>query len=137
MRKIAIAIVGVHVREKRERPHSRLRDLMKRKAHLNAPFHAHVEDSLRSYEVKNSIIYTDTEWTLAPWQHLDDEILDTNMLQFSKRNATIIRQNFQQHMERYTEYEEVYTDEGVGYSAISWYRRSVKRLPNQASVYTA
>jgi ribonuclease HI len=64
------------------------------------------------------------------------------MLQFSKRNATIIRQNFQQQMERYTEYEKVYndgskTDEGVGYSAISWYRRSVKSLPNQALVFSA
>jgi hypothetical protein len=51
-------------------------------------------DSLRSYELKNNIImiYIDNEWFLALWQQLDDEILDTGMLQFSKRNATIIRQ---------------------------------------------
>jgi hypothetical protein len=44
-------------------------------------------------------------------------------------------------MVRYTEYEEVYTyghktGEEVGNSAISWYKRSVKRHPNQASVYS-
>jgi hypothetical protein len=128
MRKKSIAIAGIHVRVKhahplRERPNLRLRDLMNRKPHLPAPFHARVEDSLISYELENNIIHTDTEWILAPWQQLDDEILDMDMLQFSKRNATIIRQNYQQQMERYTEYEEVYTDgsktdEGVGYSAI-------------------
>jgi hypothetical protein len=70
------------------------------------------------------------------------EISELILSELDALNATIIRQNFQQHLERYTEYEEVYTDgsktdEGVGYSAISWYRRSVKRLPNQASVYSA
>jgi hypothetical protein len=44
-------------------------------------------------------------------------------------------------MERFIEYEEDYTDgsktdEGVGYSAISWYWRSVKKPPNQASSYS-
>jgi hypothetical protein len=39
----------------------------------------------------------------APWQQLDDEILDTEMLQFSKKSTTIIMQNFQHQMDEYTE----------------------------------
>jgi hypothetical protein len=77
--------------------------------------HARVEVS---YELENNIIYTNNELTLAPWQ------------------------NFQQKMKRHIEFEKIYTDgfkaeKGVGYSAISWYKRSVKRLPNQELVYSA
>jgi ribonuclease HI len=51
-------------------------------------------------------------------------------------------QNFQQQMEKYQEHEQTYTDgskseEGVGCSAISWSRKSLQRLPDQTSVYTA
>jgi hypothetical protein len=84
MRKKAIVIAGIYVGKKHtcplhEQPNSRIRDLMNRKAHLPAPFHARVEDSLSSYELENNIIYTDNKWTLAPGKQLDDEILDTDM----------------------------------------------------------
>jgi hypothetical protein len=91
---------------------------------------------LTTTPVRPHIIYTDNEWTLAPWQQLDDEILDTDMLQLGKKNATNIMPNFQQQMKRYTEYEG--NIPMVPKPTVEpTYRRSVKRLPNQASVYSA
>jgi hypothetical protein len=71
MRSKAITISGIHVSEKlthtlRERPNSRLRDPINRKAHLPAPFNARVAGIA-------------LEATLAPWNQLmDDEILNKN-----------------------------------------------------------
>jgi ribonuclease HI len=73
---------------------------------------------------------------------LNDVILDTEMIQFSKKNTTIIMQNFQQQMVIYGDFVPFYTDEskteeGVGCSAVVWYKKMRRRLPAQTSVYSA
>jgi hypothetical protein len=69
---------------------------MNRKPHLPVSLKVRVENNLCSYGLQDYIIHPNIEWSLAPWQHLNDEILDTEMLQYSKKNTTIIMQNFQQ-----------------------------------------
>jgi hypothetical protein len=147
IRERAVAITGICIREKpahplRERPNAALRVLMNRKPHLPVPLEFRVKNNLCSYGLQDKIIYPNIEWSLAPWQHLNDEILDTEMLQFSKKNTTIIMQNFKQQMVEYDDFVPIYTDgskteEGVGCSAVVWYKTMKRRLPAQTSVYSA
>jgi hypothetical protein len=69
MRKNAIAIAGIHVREKRthplrERPNSRLGDLINWEAHLPAAFHARIENRFINYTEKN-ILVVPAKWKIA------------------------------------------------------------------------
>jgi ribonuclease HI len=147
IREKAVAITGIRIREKpahplRERPNAALRVLINRKPHLPVPLEVRVEKNLCSYGLQDNIIHPNIEWSLAPWQQLSDEILDTEMLQFSKKNTTIIMQNFQQQMAKYDDFVPFYTDgskteEGVGCSAVVWYKKMKRRLPAQTSVYSA
>jgi hypothetical protein len=75
--KMAVAVNGIRIREKTAHPlggcpNADLRVLM---------FEVRVENNLCSYGLQDNIIY----WSLALWQHLNDKILDTEMLQFSKK----------------------------------------------------
>jgi hypothetical protein len=147
LRNKTIAIMGLRTKEKhghplQQRPNNKLKEQISRHNHLPTPFNARVEDSLEHFGLARNSIYEDLDWALPPWQQLDEEIFDTDMLQFSKKNTTIILQNFQQQIQKYDGYDQIYTDgsksdEGVGCSVISWPHMYLQRLPNQTSVYTA
>jgi hypothetical protein len=98
MRNKAIAIAGIRACEKhahplRQRPDRKTRDLIHKKVHLPAPFNIRVEESLQSYGFNNNTIHMNSTWEPAPWQQLDEEFLDTDMLRSSKKNTAIIMQN--------------------------------------------
>jgi hypothetical protein len=83
LRNKSIAISGLRIREKhahpiRPRPDSSLRELISRRPHLPAPFNARVVDSLEEYGIANNKIHEDSNWSLAPWQQLDEGVLDTD-----------------------------------------------------------
>jgi ribonuclease HI len=147
IREKTIAIAGIRIREKhshplRERPNAALRVLMRGRPSLPAPLEVRVENSLSTHGIQDNTIYPTIEWSLAPWQQLGDEVLDTEMLQFSKMSPAIIMQNFHQQMSNYDDFTPIYTDgskteEGVGCSAIVWYKKMRRRLPAQTSVYSA
>jgi hypothetical protein len=74
---LADAINGIRIREKLTcSPHSPYA----RQAPPTRLLRGRVESNLCSYELLDIIIHHNIEWSLAPSKHLNDEIIDTEML---------------------------------------------------------
>jgi Reverse transcriptase (RNA-dependent DNA polymerase) len=135
LRTKSIAICGLRTKEKhahplRVTPSINLREKIYRSPHLPVPFNAGVEDCLTQFGIAENWIHKDLNFSLAPWQELDETALDRDMLEFSKNNTAIVMQNFQQQLQNYHGYTQTYTDgskteAGVGCSVVT---RSRKRL---------
>jgi len=147
LRKKSIAICGIRTLEKGNHPlnapiNSNLRERLERNPTLPAPFPLRVRNQLDNYGLGNQKIQQDIDWNLPPWEELDDDMIDTDMIPFSKENRTIIMQNFQQQLEKYHQHEHIYTDGSktenkVGFSIVKWDGIVRKRLPDPTTVYSA
>jgi ribonuclease HI len=142
-----VAITGIRTREKhnhplKHRPTSTLLRQVAAKSHTPAPFNVRVEKSLRKHGLYDLQVHENCNWKLAPWEQLEEEALDIDMLKFSKSNTAIVTQNFNEQIQKYIGFHHIYTDgskteQGVGYSIEFEDDMMMRRPPRQASVYSA
>jgi ribonuclease HI len=147
IRNKALAISGIRTRSKhshplRHHPDTQLQEIAFQKPNLPAPYSVRVDEQLQQYNINHNNIHQDSNWELEPWTQLDDCVLDTDMVPFSKKNPAIIKSHFNRQLTRYHFWEHTYTDgskseEGVGYSAHSFFRQIKVGLPRITSVFTA
>jgi hypothetical protein len=147
MRNKNMAICGVRIKAKRNHPLNRssdreTRERLEEKRSLPAPFPFRVIEKLNEPNINPNKIWENEDWTLPPWEELDEETIDTDMLPFSKENRTVIIQNFQQQMDSHQDHKHIYTDgskadDKVGYSIVEWGGVVKRRLDNRTIIYTA